>query len=102
MTAPGTNTPAQPMKQARASFPITMVSPGLEAIVLESSGLASDEANSLRAMGLRPGARVRVVRVGQPTIIEILSCGGPECGQCGCRLGLAKGVAERLLVQPAS
>jgi hypothetical protein len=78
-----------------------MVAPGQQACVLESPGLSGEESNSLRAMGLRPGAMVRVVRVGQPTIVEIVSCGGPACGQCGCRLGLAKGVAERLLMQPS-
>jgi hypothetical protein len=84
----------------KAAFALTMVAPGQQASILESPALSGEEANSLRAMGLRPGAAVRVVRVGQPTILEILSCGGPACGQCGCRMGLARGVAERVLVQP--
>jgi Fe2+ transport system protein FeoA len=68
------------------------------AVVIEARVDASDAAY-LRAMGVRPGARLRVSRLGEPTIVELLSCGMGMCGQCGCRIGLARNVAERVVVQ---
>ena len=48
----------------------------------------------LCAMGLRPSARVSVARRGQPCIVEVTAAGG-----CTSRIGLARDVAEKLLVQ---
>lgn len=61
---------------------------------------ASDAA-ALEAMGLVVGAQVRVCRVGQPTIVAVLS-GDPASG-CACggsRLGLAHDLAAQISVQP--
>jgi len=61
-----------------------------------SAELDAHDGALLRAMGLRPEARVRVCRLGQPCIVEVCDdCGG------GCRIGLARDIAERVLVAPA-
>lgn len=63
------------------------------------AALAIDPADAalLRAMGLRPGARLRVCRFGEPCVVEVL--GGEACGcTCATRVGLAKRLAERLMV----
>ncbi|MBL8886228.1 MAG: ferrous iron transport protein A [Phycisphaerales bacterium] len=55
------------------------------------------DAALLRAMGLRPGIRVRVVRLGEPTILEVL--GAEACGcACASRIGLTKALASRVRV----
>lgn len=51
----------------------------------------------LRAMGLRPGVRVRVIRLGQPSIVEVL--GAEACGcACASRIGLTKELAAKVVV----
>jgi Fe2+ transport system protein FeoA len=52
------------------------------------------EAAVLRAMGLRNDARVRLCRLGEPCIVQVLG----QCG-CSCRIGLARPLAERVLVE---
>lgn len=55
------------------------------------------DAALLRAMGLRPGIRVKVVRLGEPTILEVL--GAEACGcACSSRIGLTKALASRVRV----
>jgi len=55
------------------------------------------DAALLRAMGLRPGVRVRVIRLGQPSIIEVL--GAEACGcACASRIGLTKDLAAKVHV----
>jgi Fe2+ transport system protein FeoA len=55
------------------------------------------DAALLRAMGLRPGIRVRVVRLGEPTILEVL--GAEACGcACASRIGLTKALASKVRV----
>jgi Fe2+ transport system protein FeoA len=55
------------------------------------------DAALLRAMGLRPGVRIRVVRLGEPTIVEVL--GAEACGcACASRIGLTRSLAEQVLV----
>lgn len=66
------------------------------------------DAAMLRAMGLKKNARVRLCRAGEPCIVEVLSVAGagPECGSpcesaasaCRCRIGLARALAERVMV----
>lgn len=59
------------------------------------------DAALLRAMGLRPGIRVRVVRLGEPTILEVL--GAEACGcACASRIGLTKALASRVRVAGAA
>jgi len=54
------------------------------------------ESARLRAMGLRPEARVRICRCGSPCIVEVQWCDGPSC-----RLGLSRRLAEHVMVGPA-
>jgi Fe2+ transport system protein FeoA len=56
------------------------------------------DAAMLRAMGLRPQATVRLCRLGEPCIIEVMS-GEPSCSD-SCRIGLARVLAERVMVKP--
>jgi len=61
------------------------------------------DAALLRAMGLRPNAKVRLCRLGEPCIVEVMTgagdgtCKGP--GGCWCRIGLAKPLAGGLEVE---
>lgn len=67
----------------------------------DASGVVSTgDAAYLRAMGLRPNARIRVCRLGQPCIVEVMT-GEGDCGksECGCRIGLSKELAEHLMVR---
>lgn len=57
-------------------------------------GLSTDDAALLRAMGLRESARVRVCRVGEPCIVEVMG----SCGD-GCRIGLAGPLAKRVTLR---
>lgn len=66
--------------------------PGQTGVVCHT-GLDEQDAAMLRAMGLRPSARVRVCRVGDPCIIEVVSQSG-----CSCRLGLARSLARRVML----
>lgn len=55
------------------------------------------DAALLRAMGLRPGVRVKVIRLGEPTILEVL--GAEACGcACSSRIGLTRALAARVSV----
>lgn len=73
------------------------LSPGAEGRIL-GADLEPRDAAMVRAMGLRPGAVVRVCRVGDPFIVEIVS-GGKEC-PCGvCRIGLGRGLAQRIQIE---
>lgn len=59
------------------------------------------DASYLRAMGLRAGAMVRVCRVGEPCVIEVISGHTCKC-HCRCRIGLARNLAALVWVrQPA-
>lgn len=62
------------------------------------TGLDEKDAAMLRAMGLRPAATVRVCRVGEPTIVELVPDGPGVC-RSGCRIGLAKSLAARIRVR---
>ena len=59
--------------------------------------LSDADAAMLRAMGLRPQARIRVCRLGEPCIVEVLAL---TDGGCGCRIGLARPLAARIMVGP--
>lgn len=51
----------------------------------------------LRAMGLRPGVRVRVVRLGEPSIVEVLGAEACACA-CSSRIGLTRQLAAQVMV----
>ncbi len=88
------------------SVPLTQLRVG-QAAVIRSIEMDARDASMLRAMGLRVNARVRVCRLGEPCIIELV--GGstasaesteacPRGTACTCRLGLAKPLAQRVMV----
>lgn len=60
--------------------------------------LEPSEASMLRAMGLRPGALVRLSKVGNPSVVEVISGHTCRC-HCRCRIGLAKDVAARVVLR---
>ncbi len=64
---------------------------------ISGSTLEREDAALLRAMGIRPDADIEVCRLGEPCIVCVL-------GSCGstCRIGLARRLAERVLVRPSS
>ncbi|MCA9282473.1 MAG: ferrous iron transport protein A [Phycisphaeraceae bacterium] len=55
--------------------------------------LEEEDREMLRALGLRPDARVRLTRVGEPCIVQVLGRHG-----CSCRIGLARPLAERVII----
>ncbi len=75
---------------------LTQLSPGqvarLDAADL-SPELGGEHASLLRAMGLRPNASVRLCRLGDPCIVQVGQTRGDSC-----RLGLARGIADRISV----
>lgn len=76
-----------------ASIPLTQLTRGQTGRV-HIEGAATDEVKMLRAMGLRPNASVTMCRLGEPCIISLSgACGG------GCRIGLAKEIAGRVMIQ---
>jgi len=78
--------------QANGSIPLTQLTRGQSGRV-QIDGAATDEVKMLRAMGLRPNASVTMCRLGEPCIISLSgACGG------GCRIGLAKEIAGRVMI----
>lgn len=65
-----------------------------ESAVIRGSTLEADGAALLRAMGLRPSAKVTVRRRGEPYIVEVGAVAGATC-----RIGLARPLAERVMVE---
>jgi hypothetical protein len=59
------------------------------------------DAAMLRAMGMRPCARVRMIRGGEPCIVEVVGV-NPATGSCGCRIGLSRDLADRVTVRPSA
>lgn len=65
-----------------------------ECAVVQASALGEGDAAALKAMGLRPEARVRVCRIGEPCIVEV---GAGESSSC--RIGLSRTIALRVMVR---
>ncbi|MBO6739870.1 MAG: ferrous iron transport protein A [Phycisphaerales bacterium] len=79
-----------------ASIPLTQLARGQRATV-NAANLDEQDSRMIRAMGLRPDASVQMCRLGEPCIVSLSgACGG------GCRIGLAKDIASRVLVTPHS
>ncbi len=82
-------------------IPLTQLSRGQSGRVridgaLDGAGV-NEEVKMLRAMGLRPNASVTMCRLGEPCIVTLSgACGG------GCRIGLAKEIADRVMVNTDS
>lgn len=87
--------PAAPSTEIkRVSIPLTQLARGRRGRLAESN-LDADDLSMLRAMGLKPNATVEVCRLGQPCIVALAGiCGG------GCRIGLAREIADRVMVLP--
>lgn len=72
--------------------------------VIQDKRLDDDERAMLRAMGLACNATVKLCRVGEPCIVSVLS-GDASQGRLGgecCRIGLARSLAERIVVEVMS
>lgn len=84
------------LNQAPPATSLTALKPGQSGVVVDAA-MDADDAAQLRAMGLRPNARVVLCRSGEPCIVRVL-------GACGCesRIGLARPLAERVMVNPAA
>lgn len=77
-----------------APIPLTQLARGQRATV-STSTLDEQDGSMLRAMGLRPDASIQMCRLGEPCIVSLSgACGG------GCRIGLAKDIASRVMVTP--
>ena len=77
---------------------LTSLRAGQRAVIRETR-LEADDAALLRAMGLCLNATVRVFRIGEPCVLAV---GGVNANcRCGgmCRVGLARPLAERILVE---
>lgn len=80
----------------RVSIPLTQLPRGTRGTV-NPDNLDNADFATLRAMGLRPNATVEVCRLGQHCIVALTgACGG------GCRIGIAKDLADKVMVQPAT
>jgi len=78
-------------RDLRSPIPLTQLTRGQKGRVrIEDT---TEEVKLLRAMGLRPNSEVTMCRLGEPCIISL----NGHCGD-GCRLGLAKEIAGRVMV----
>lgn len=83
-----------PGRPVRAEAPLTKLEIGHIGLITRTT-LGSDDEALLRAMGLRPNARIRLCQAGEPWIIEVRRSGG-ACS----RIGLARAIAEHVHVGP--
>lgn len=89
--APSIQTPS-------SAVPLTSLKPGQTAVIAEAR-LDTDDAALLRAMGLADRVRVKLCRVGEPCVVALGPVEGKHCHCNGhCRIGLARGLADRILV----
>ena len=84
-----------PSTPVRGEIPLTSMEVGQVGMVTRTLLSAADDA-LLRAMGLRPSARVRLCQSGEPWIVEVRRPGG-ACS----RIGLAGEIARGVHVGPA-
>lgn len=76
------------------SVSLSQMRPGQSGVVTQAN-VAADDAALLGAMGLCCNAKVRLCRAGEPCIVSIAT--GPGAA---CRIGLARPLAEKILVDP--
>jgi Fe2+ transport system protein FeoA len=72
---------------------LNQLRPG-EAGVVRSAPMGADDAAMLAAMGLCCNAKVRLCRAGEPCIVAVMGGSG-----AGCRIGLARPLADRIMVE---
>jgi hypothetical protein len=82
------------MTPAKPAIALSQLRPG-QCGVVRSAGVADSDAALLGAMGLCCNAKVRLCRAGEPCIVAISTGRG-----AGCRIGLARPLAEKILVEP--
>jgi hypothetical protein len=90
---------------AHAGVALTSLPAGTVGVVCETCMDPADAA-MVRAMGLRPRSTIRLCRLGEPCIVEVLAGGGDEddgparCDRpdCRCRIGLTRDLAARVRV----
>lgn len=63
---------------------------------LHVAQLDPEDAEALRAMGLRPECQLRVCKQGEPCIVTINSA----AVGASCRIALARRLANRVMVRP--
>lgn len=80
--------------------PLSTLRRGQRAII-RATHLAADDAALVRAMGMCDCALLTVARSGEPFVVTISGVDGADC-KChragGCRIGLARAMAERIIV----
>jgi len=88
------NETAATIEHKPIAIPLTQLTRGQRATV-NAADLDEQDGKMLRAMGLRPDASIQMCRLGEPCIVALSgACGG------GCRIGLAKDIASRVMVTP--
>ncbi len=80
-------------KDACAHIALTQLRPGQVGVV-RRTGVTEQDAALLGAMGLCCNAKVRLCRAGEPCIVAITTGRG-----AGCRIGLARPLAEKIVVE---
>jgi Fe2+ transport system protein FeoA len=74
--------------------PLAQLKPGSCGIIRQTT-LSEAEAASLAAMGLRCNSTIKLCRQGEPCIVSVIS-GGRQT----CTIGLAKPLAQGIIVEP--
>ena len=82
---------------ARNSVSLASLRQGEEGVICESR-LDAEDAALLKAMGLCTSATVKVVRAGLPCVVAVGGAGEACSCEGMCRIGLARGLAERIFV----
>lgn len=69
--------------------------------VVRAVELGADDAKLLCAMGLCVGAKIKMVRRGEPCVVAVGGVNHQRC-KCGgrCRIGVARALAACVLVEP--
>lgn len=78
---------------------LCQMKPGDSGVIAEAQ-LVGEDASLLRAMGLAPGCKVVMCRGGEPCIVAVVSGRGEAGACCASRIGLARPLAEKIMVTP--
>jgi Fe2+ transport system protein FeoA len=81
------------IKMAVVRCSLNQLKPG-ETGVVRTAPSGREDAAVLAAMGLCCNAKVRLCRAGEPCIVAVLGGGGS-----GCRIGLARPLADQIMVE---
>ena len=78
---------------SKVAVSLCQLKPGQSGVV-RTAGVGESDAALLGAMGLCCNAKVRLCRAGEPCIVAITTGRG-----AGCRIGLARPLAEKIMVE---